>query len=76
MSEPLKDRIQLEQDMEHCYPIIDCPECGAVDVPVGYLNSIRAEPYTLCCHTILENIKPKGYVSLLDLEESYWNEQL
>jgi len=76
MPKSLKDRLHPEEDFVHIFPVINCPKCRRINVPVAYIPSLRPVPYTLCCYRILKKIRPKGYVSLLDLEECSWDEQL
>ena len=72
----LKNRLTPEQDDLHIFPVINCPKCRRKNIPVAYLGTVKLLPYTLCCHRILDTIKPIGYASLLDLEETGWDEHL
>lgn len=74
--------MKLGPDLEYIYPIIDCPICGKVGVPVGEFSflendSYKITKYCLNCHqTINEMLTPKGYVSILELEEEGWDTEL
>ena len=73
--------LKPEPDFEYVYPIIDCPICGEINVPVSQLHLIndglpKTINYCLKCHQVIEELKPKGYVSMLELEEIGWDSEL
>ena len=73
----LKIRMVPEEDVIHVYPVIDCPKCRRSNMPVGWNNMFfRPEPYCLNCHEIIEDLKPKGYVTQSDLEDTEWGSEL
>ena len=78
----LIDRMKPKKSVDNCYPVIDCPHCGKGNVPLGGFNYyegavLRESSYCLSCHkTIKDGFKPKGYVSMEDLEETRWDEEL
>jgi len=76
MPDSLANRLKPEQDQENIFAVIDCPECGEENIPVSYTTFLIPTLYTLCCNSFVENISPKGYVSLLDLEETEWCDNL
>ena len=66
-------------DDEYYYPVADCTNCGKLDIPFGiFYNPYEIADiryYCLNCHEgELKNIK--GYVSLIDLEDSEWDREL
>ena len=71
----LLSRMRPEQDLEYIYPITDCTACGK-SVPFGLagpflvdMGVIRIQYCLNCGQTPSQEVKTKGYVSLLDLEE-------
>ena len=77
MPSSLKDRIKLDKKSPGDYPVVDCPLCNKKDVPVAFLYfEIKPIPYCLGCHCVIEKLEPKGYVSLIDLEECEWNSEI
>ena len=72
--------MKSEPDDEHIYPIADCTNCGAKEVPfnITWLHdgaTLIEVTYCLNCHWgEPENIK--GYVSLLELEEREMDTEL
>jgi hypothetical protein len=75
MTKSLSGRIRENQDLVYSYPVAYCPNCGCGDMPfnvVYHRYGGSSKPYCLCCHTTPEEIKVKGYVSYLDLEETEW----
>jgi len=74
--------MKSEPDFDYIYPVIDCPICGKEDVPVGELGfiddgSLKMLRYCLNCHQPLNEMPtPKGYASILELEEEGWNTEL
>ena len=72
-----------ESDFDYIYPVSDCPNCGKQDVPFGTLyfqdefGMPQAMIYCLSCHTKIEKmVLIKGYLSILEMEESGWNSEL
>ena len=59
--------------VENCFPVGDCTTCGRKRVPFAYTNTTPPIGYCLNCHNAVENTKARGYVSLVDLEESEWD---
>lgn len=78
---PITSRMRPESDLEYRYPVADCPLCGEKDVPFGVIyfvdGGIRGTyQYCLSCNHISGEIKVKGYVSYLDLEDLGWETNL
>ena len=70
-----------EPDLDYIYPVADCPNCDKRDMPFGTLSYIvngilKTMTYCLNCHNSVEEIVPKGYLSMLELEDSEWNTEL
>ena len=78
----LKKNMKSEPDLDYIYPLGDCSNCGKLNVPFGtlYYQDEFGMPetmlYCLNCHTKVEEIVPKGYLSILELEEMGWNIEL
>ena len=78
MCTDLTSRMKPVSDDEHYYPVGDCTTCGAKDVPFATMmlsKSYKTITYCLNCHSG-EIVKPKGYVSEIDLEETEWSYEL
>ena len=76
----ISNRTKLEEDSEYYYPIADCTSCGAKDVPFNSIympspSGYSKLTYCLNCHQG-ELGKVKGYVSLIDLEDTDWSIEL
>lgn len=66
-------------------PIIDCPICGAKDVPLSHVSTMRKEGHpdieiwqcTQCgkVPNIGHDIEVKRYVSISELREMGWSEE-
>jgi len=72
--------LKQEPDDEYYYPIADCTTCGAKDVPFNTVwlldgSNYRQLTYCLNCHDG-EPRNIKGYISLIDLEDSEWDTEL
>ena len=88
MGEEISSRMKPESDLEYRFPILDCPICGQEDIPFGMAGPyiVNGLPITLLyclnCNQVLppqvleEKVKPKGYVSDLDLEEFGYTDNL
>jgi len=74
MPDSLERRLKSEGNI----PVIDCIVCGKTDVPVFYTTiDFRPAPYCLCCHIIIPtNFVPKGFVTMIDLEETEWDSEI
>ena len=65
-----------EKSEIHLFPVADCKACKTNDVPFNEMR-ISKEPYTkiiycLKCKVPVDEITPKGYLSIVDLEELDW----
>ena len=74
-------RTQPEEDFEYRFPVGDCPLCKEKNIPFGVVNFVddgfpRQFRYCLSCSQIPEELKIKGYVCYLDLEDLGWSEKL
>jgi len=63
-----------DPDFDYIYPVADCPNCGTTDIPFGTFSFIDdgmlvRMMYCLNCHTKVSEVVPKGYLSILELEE-------
>ena len=68
-------------DLDYIYPVADCPNCRKQNVPFGNFSFIddgilKEMTYCLNCHTKIEEIIPKGYLSTPELEEKGWDTEL
>ncbi|MDD5397538.1 MAG: hypothetical protein PHU70_00525 [Dehalococcoidia bacterium] len=70
------------QSEENCYPVSDCPNCKAIDVPFviypipGPNNIYSSVISCLNCHQEVPQLRAKGFVSLIDLEAKEWDREL
>ena len=74
----LTSRMKPEPDEFYYFAVGDCTTCGVKDVPFNtVVMTDRFTPITYClnCHEG-SVVKPKGYVSLIDLEDTEWNYEL
>ena len=82
MSKEILDRMKSKTDLEYIYPVSDCSSCGEKDIPFGIAGpfiaggEVMSFKYCLNCNQTKEIVKPKGYVSLLDLEETDLSSEL
>ncbi len=81
LGQDISDRVQLSPDMEHMFPVCDCPKCGRADTPFGVYASSGEEITVLyyclnCDYVTTESKYIKGWVTLLDLEDCDWSEGL
>jgi len=77
----ISDRVHLAPDMEHIFPVCDCPKCGRPDTPFGVVSlmgeEIKVLYYCLNCDYVTnESRLIKGWVTYLDLEECEWSEEI
>ena len=67
------------EDSFNIFPVMDCTSCGRANMPFGempFLVDYKLVYYCLNCQVMVGLIKPKGYVSLLDLEETGWSTEI
>ena len=76
MPDTLSDRLKTKSD-DNTYPVVDCPACGQQDVPcVIDWYVFMGKMFTLCCHELVEKPVIKGWVSLVDLEDTGWDGEI
>ena len=81
MDKEILNRMKSIEDDEYYFAIIDCPKCGMKDVPINrtYIRQgVEYVPMVYClnCHLDPGDVKPKGYISLIELEEMEWDIEL
>jgi len=70
---------QEDKKNRKCIPVVDCPNCGAIDVPLSFHGRYRKEGLPIItvwsctkCGTVPnldEDLKVKRYISANDLEK-------
>jgi hypothetical protein len=80
MGEEILFRLRKQASKVFKYPVAECPSChelapcGRVQVATG--PSPENRRYCLYCQHISDEFEIQGYVSLRDLEETGWGEDL